>query len=77
MQIYFDYFYVNNNIFHKNIGGVKKPFTQSMKYSIVNLHQIYCNSSVGNLSTILSQNPKCYCPPGCSLADAVPSSFPG
>lgn len=29
MQVYFDYFSVINNIFHKNIGaGVKKHFTE-------------------------------------------------
>lgn len=65
------------NIFHKNIGvGVKNPFTQSRKYSVVKLHQIHCNLSVENLNTSLNQHPARYCPPDCSLADAVFSSFP-
>lgn len=54
----------------------KNPSTQSMKYSR-KCHQIYCNSSVKKFNTILNQNPTCYCPPGCSLAGAAPSSCPG
>lgn len=77
MRVYFDYFHVINSIFHKNIGaGIKNPFAQSGKHSTVKFHQIYCNSAVENSNGILNQDPTYYCPPGCSVADAVLSSFP-